>query len=162
MRYRLYVLLMLLMANSAVYAQSNPVKISTISSGIGNTTYLQSIGQSSVVTGTEAAGSYVMRQGFLQPNIKRISKSIENASPISIETYPNPFTTQVKVTLSRTSVQPSVLELYSIDGIKVWSGEIPANTNEATLVDLDRLYMGKYLLRMQYNNQIITKSLIKL
>jgi hypothetical protein len=162
MRYRIYVLLVLITVDLTVFAQSNPVKISTISSGIGNSTYLQSIGQSSVVTGTKTAGSYIMRQGFLQPSTRGFSKSIENVSPISVETYPNPFTTQVKVTLSRTSVQPSILELYSIDGVKVWSGEIPANTNEANLVDLDRLHMGKYLLRMQHNNQIITKSLIKL
>ncbi|MFM2441398.1 MAG: hypothetical protein RL449_39 [Bacteroidota bacterium] len=162
MRYRLYVLLVLIAVDLTVFAQSNPIKISTISSGIGNSTYLQSIGQSSVVTGTKAAGSYVMRQGFVQPSTRRMAKSIENESPVSIESYPNPFTSQIKIKLSRTSAQPSILELYSIDGSKVWSGEIPANTNEATLVDLDRLHMGKYLLRMQYNNQIITKSLLKL
>jgi hypothetical protein len=161
MRYRLYLLFVLFAVDLTVYAQSNPVKIATISSGIGTSTYSQSIGQSSVVTGTKAAGSYVMRQGFVQPSSNRISKSIENSSPVSIETFPNPFTSQVKLKLSRTSAQPSALALYSTDGIKVWSGEIPANMKEATLVDLDRLHMGKYILRIQFNNQIITKSLIK-
>jgi hypothetical protein len=161
MRYTLHLLFLLFAANLTIYAQTNPVKIYTISSGIGNSTFLQSIGQASVVIGTKEAESFVIRQGFLQPSSKSMSKSIENVSSIAIETYPNPFTSHVKVTLSRTSIQPSSLALYSIDGIKVWSGEIPANTNEATLVDLDRLHMGKYILRVQFNNQIITKSLIK-
>jgi hypothetical protein len=161
MSFRLFLSLVLFTANLAVYAQSNPVKISTFSSGIGSSMYLQSIGQSSVVIGTKEVGARVMRQGFVQPSTKRIAKSIENASPVSIETYPNPFTSQIKIKLSRTSAQPSVLELYSVDGVKVWSGEILANISEATLVDLGRLHMGKYILRLQFNNQIITKSLLK-
>ena len=161
MPYRLYLSFVLFAANLAVYAQNNPVKISTFSSGIGSSMYLQSIGQSSVVIGTKEVGSRVMRQGFVQPSMKRIAKSIENASPVSIETYPNPFTSQIQIKLSRTSAQPSVLELYSVDGMKVWSGEISANISDATLTDLDRLLKGKYILRLQFNNQIITKSLIK-
>jgi len=154
-------MLVLIVANLAAFAQTNPVKISTFSSGIGSSIYLQSIGQSSVVTGTKEVGSRVIRQGFVQPNTKRIAKSVENASPVSIESYPNPFTSQIKLKLSRTSIQPSVLELFSVDGTKVWSGEISANMSDATIVDLDRLHMGKYILRLQFNNQIITKSLIK-
>ncbi len=161
MRYTLSLFYLVFAVNLAAFGQTNPLKISTLSSGIGSSIYLQSIGQSSVVIGTKEASSYVIRQGFLQPSTKRIAKSIESTSPISIETFPNPFTSQLKLKLSRTSSQPSVIELYSIDGIKVWSGVIPANISEATIADLDRLYLGKYLLRMQYNNQIVTKSLIK-
>lgn len=161
MRYILPLLSLVFTISLNAFSQSNPLKISTLSSGTGSSIYLQSIGQSSVVIGTKEASSYVLRQGFLQPSTKRIAKSIESASPISIETFPNPFTSQLKLKLSRTSSQPSVIELYSIDGIKVWSGVIPANISEATIADLDRLYLGKYLLRIQYNNQIVTKSLIK-
>lgn len=143
------------------FAQTNPVKISTLSSGIGSSTYLQSIGQSSVVTGTSSAGKYVMRQGFLQPSSRAMGRSIENASPITLETFPNPFVSSFRLKLSRASSSVSTVELYSIDGLRVWSGEIAANLSEVQLLEFDRLRTGKYILRLVTNNQVITKQLIK-
>jgi hypothetical protein len=137
------------------------VKISTLSSGIGSSTYLQSIGQSSVVTGTSSAGKYVMRQGFLQPSSTLLRRSIENSSPISVEAYPNPFVSSFRLKLSRASSSVSTVELYSIDGLRVWSGEIAANLSEVQLLEFDRLRTGKYILRLVTNNQVITKQLIK-
>jgi len=150
----------LLLFSYVGYAQSR-VKIATLSSGIGSSTYLQSIGQSSVVTGTSSAGAYVMRQGFLQPSSRAMGRSIENASPISVEAYPNPFVSQFRLKLSRASSSVSTVELYSIDGLRIWSGEIAANLSEVQLLEFDRLRTGKYILRLVTNNQVITKQLIK-
>jgi len=150
----------LLLFSLVGFAQSR-VKISTLSSGIGSSTYLQSIGQSSVVTGTSSAGAYVMRQGFLQPSSRAMGRSIENASPISVEAYPNPFVSQFRLKLSRASSSVSTVELYSIDGLRIWSGEIAANLSEVQLLEFDRLRTGKYILRLVTNNQVITKQLIK-
>jgi hypothetical protein len=150
----------LLLFSYVGFAQSR-VKISTLSSGIGSSTYLQSIGQSSVVTGTSSAGAYVMRQGFLQPSSRAMGRSIENASPITLETFPNPFISQFRLKLSRASSSVSTVELYSIDGLRVWSGEIAANLSEVQLLDFDRLRTGKYILRLVTNNQVITKQLVK-
>ena len=149
----------LLLFSHVIFAQS-PVKISTLSSGIGNSTYLQSIGQSSVVTGTSKAGAYVMRQGFLQPS-SRASRSVEPVSLITLETFPNPFRSQFRLKLSRSSSSPSTVELYSIDGLRVWSGEFAANLSDVQLLDFDRLHTGKYILRLITNNQVITKQLVK-
>jgi hypothetical protein len=143
------------------FAQTNPIKISTLSSGIGSTTYLQSIGQSSVVTGTSSAGKYVMRQGFLQPSSRAMGRSIEPVSLITLETFPNPFVSSFRLKLSRASSSVSTVELYSIDGLRVWSGEIAANLSEVQLLEFDRLRTGKYILRLVTNNQVITKQLIK-
>ncbi|MFM6913365.1 MAG: T9SS type A sorting domain-containing protein [Aquirufa sp.] len=143
------------------FAQTNPAKISTLSSGIGSSTYLQSIGQSSVVTGTSAAGGYVMRQGFLQPSARFASRSTEPVSIVSLDVFPNPFTSQFRLKLSRSSASPSQVELYSIDGLRVWSSEIAANLSEVQLLDFDRLHTGKYILRLVSGNQVITKQLIK-
>jgi len=143
------------------FAQTNPVKISTLSSGIGSSTYLQSIGQSSVVTGTSSAGKYVMRQGFLQPSSRVIGRSVEPVSLITLETFPNPFVSSFRLKLSRASSSVSTVELYSIDGLRVWSGEIAANLSEVQLLEFDRLHAGKYILRLVTNNQVITKQLIK-
>ncbi|MFM2401730.1 MAG: hypothetical protein RI950_1247 [Bacteroidota bacterium] len=146
---------------SYVGSAQTRVKIATLSSGIGSSTYLQSIGQSSVVTGTSSAGAYVMRQGFLQPSSRAMGRSIENASPISVEAYPNPFVSQFRLKLSRASSSVSTVELYSIDGLRIWSGEIAANLSEVQLLEFDRLRTGKYILRLVTNNQVITKQLIK-
>ena len=144
-----------------IFAQSNPVKISTLSSGIGSSSYLQSIGQSSVVTGTSSAGTYVMRQGFLQPSSRSLRRSVEPSPIVSLEAFPNPFVSQLRLKLSRSSTTASQVELYSIDGLRVWSGEVAANLSEVQLVDFDRLRTGKYILRLVINNQVITKQLIK-
>lgn len=143
------------------FAQSSPVKISTLSSGIGSSTYMQSIGQSSVVLGTQSAGSRVIRQGFLQPTSRKMSRSVEPGTIVSIEAFPNPFVSELRLKLSRSSSSVSQVELISIDGLKVWSGEIAANLSEVQLLDLNRLPVGKYILRLVTNNQIITKSIVK-
>ena len=144
------------------YAQSNPVKISTLSSGIGSSTYLQSIGQSAVVLGTAPAGSgYILRQGFVQPSTRSLRRSVEPVSIISLDVSPNPFSSQLRLKLSRSSASVSQVELYSIDGLRVWSAEIAANLSEVQLLDFDRLHTGKYILRLVSGNQIITKQLVK-
>jgi hypothetical protein len=158
MRFRLLYLTLL---STACLAQTSPVKISTLSSGIGSSTYLQSIGQSSVVTGTSKAGAYVMRQGFLQPSSRAMGRSVEPVSLITLETFPNPFSSQFRLKLSRASSSPSTVELYSIDGLRVWSSEFSANLSEVQLLDFDRLHTGKYILRLITNNQVITKQLVK-
>jgi hypothetical protein len=153
--------LLFLFTSFSTFAQTSPVKISTLSSGIGSSTYLQSIGQSSVVTGTSKAGAYVMRQGFLQPSSRAMGRSVEPVSLITLETFPNPFSSQFRLKLSRASSSPSTVELYSIDGLRVWSSEFAANLSEVQLLDFDRLHTGKYILRLITNNQVITKQLIK-
>lgn len=154
-------ILLFTLLSTACLAQTSPVKISTLSSGIGSSTYLQSIGQSSVVTGTSPAGGYIMRQGFLQPSARSLRRSVEPVSIISLDVYPNPFTSQLRLKLSRASSLVSQVELYSIDGLRVWSSEIAANLSEVQLLDFDRLHTGKYILRLVSGNQVITKQLIK-
>ena len=151
----------LLVVPFASVAQTTPAKISTLSSGIGSSTYLQSIGQSSVVTGTSVAGGYIMRQGFLQPSTRFAGRSVEPVSIISLDVFPNPFISQFRLKLSSSSASPSQVELYSIDGLRVWSSEIAANLSEVQLLDFDRLHTGKYILRLVIGNQVITKQLIK-
>ena len=161
LKYMFIRIALLLFLSVTCLAQSGPVKIATLSSGIGSSTYLQSIGQSSVVTGTKQAGAYIMRQGFVQPSSRMASRSIENNVAISLDVFPNPFSSQIRLKLSRSSASVSQVELYSIDGLRVWSAEIAANLSEVQLLDLDRLRTGKYILRLISGNQVITKQLIK-
>ena len=142
-------------------AQTSPVKIATLSSGIGSSTYMQSVGQSSVVLGTQSVGSRVIRQGFVQPTASSLRRSVEPGSIVSIEAFPNPFVSELRLKLSRSSSSVSQVELISIDGLRVWSGEIAANLSEVQLLNFDRLPVGKYILRLVTNNQVITKSIVK-
>ena len=143
------------------YAQTSPVKIATLSSGIGSSTYMQSVGQSSVVLGTQSVGTRVIRQGFVQPSARSLRRSVEPGSIVSIEAFPNPFVSELRLKLSRSSSSASQVELISIDGLRVWSGEIAANLSEVQLLNFDRLPVGKYILRLVTNNQVITKSIVK-
>ena len=143
------------------YAQTSPVKIATLSSGIGSSTYMQSVGQSSVVLGTQSVGTRVIRQGFVQPTARSLRRSVEPGTLVSVEAFPNPFVSELRLKLSRSSSSASQVELISIDGLRVWSGEIAANLSEVQLLNFDRLPVGKYILRLVTNNQVITKSIVK-
>jgi hypothetical protein len=114
-----------------------------------------------VVTGTSTAGGYVIRQGFLQPTSRIEIRSIEPVSIISLDVFPNPFNSKLSLKLSHTSASVSQIELYSNDGLRVWSSEIGSNLSEIQLHDFDGLHTGKYILRLVIGNQVITKQLIK-
>ena len=143
------------------YAQTSPVKIATLSSGIGSSTYMQSVDQYSVVLGTQSVGTRVIRQGFVQPTARSLRRSVEPGTLVSVEAFPNPFVSELRLKLSRSSSSASQVELISIDGLRVWSGEIAANLSEVQLLNFDRLPVGKYILRLVTNNQVITKSIVK-
>jgi hypothetical protein len=90
-----------------------------------------------------------------------MSRSTEPGTLVSVEAFPNPFVSELRLKLSRSSSSASNVELYSIDGLRVWSGEIAANLSEVKLLTIDRLPVGKYILRLVTNNQVITKSIVK-
>jgi hypothetical protein len=142
-------------------AQTTGVKRATFSSSIGSSKYPQSIGQSSVVIGTSRVQSYDLLQGFLAPDFPIVSRSRETLELIRLQAYPNPFTSQLKLKLDRSYPYPLQLQLFSIAGLSVWSGEFPANTKELNLDQLDHLSVGVYLLRLYTTQQVFTQTLIK-
>lgn len=145
----------------AAFSQERPVKIATLSSSLGSSLYPQSIGQSAVVIGTSTASGSVMFQGFVQPLSYRVSPSKEIIPELQWLAYPNPFHASVTLKFSQKFASPAYLELYSILGQKVWSGELPANQTHIQLVDFNRLPVGQYILRLLYSDQVLTKYLQK-
>jgi hypothetical protein len=143
------------------FAQTTGVKRATFSSSIGSSKYPQSIGQSSVVIGTSRVQSYDLLQGFLAPDFPIVSRTRETLELIRLQAYPNPFTSQVKLKLDRSYPQTLQLQLFSIAGLSVWSGELPANTKELNLNQLEHLSVGVYLLRLYTTQQVFTQTLIK-
>ena len=146
---------------SNAFAQTTGVKRATFSSSVGSSKYPQSIGQSSVVIGASRVKSYDLLQGFLAPDFPIVSRSRETLELIRLQAYPNPFTSQLKLKLDRSYPYPLQLQLFSIAGLVVWSGEFPAHTQELNLDQLDQLSSGVYLLRLYTTQQVFTQTLIK-
>jgi len=161
MNTRILFLSLLLCLSTGVFAQTTGVKRATFSSSVGSSKYPQSIGQSSVVIGSSRVQSYDLLQGFLAPDFPIVSRSRETLELIRLQAYPNPFTSQVKLKLDRSYPQTLQLQLFSISGLQVWSGEFPANTKELNLDQLDHLAVGVYLLRLYTTQQVFTQTLIK-
>ena len=146
---------------SPSFAQTTGVKRATFSSSVGSSKYPQSIGQSSVVIGASRVQSFDLLQGFLAPDFPIVSRSRETLELIRLQAYPNPFTSQLKLKLDRSYPQTLQLQLFSISGLVVWSGEFPAHTKELNLDQLDHLAVGVYLLRLYTTQQVFTQTLIK-
>jgi hypothetical protein len=143
------------------FAQTSGVKRATFSASIGSSKYPQSIGQSSVVIGSSRVQSYDLLQGFLAPDFPIVSRTRETLELIRLQAYPNPFTSQLKLKLDRSHPYPLQLQLFSIAGLSVWSGELPANTKELNLNQLEHLSVGVYLLRLYTAQQVFTQTLIQ-
>ncbi len=158
---RILFLSLLLCLSTGLFAQTSGIKRATFSSSIGSSKYPQSIGQSSVVIGTSRVQSYDLLQGFLAPDFSIVSRSRETLELVRLQAYPNPFTSQVKLKLDRSYPQTLQLQLFSIAGLSVWSGELPANTKELNLDQLEHLSVGVYLLRLYTTQQVFTQTLIK-
>jgi hypothetical protein len=158
---RLLFVSFLLGLSTTVFAQERPVKIATISSSLGSSLYPQSIGQSSVVIGSSRVQSYDLLQGFLAPDFPIFSRSRETLELVRLQAHPNPFTSQLKLKLDRSYPYTLQLQLFSILGKSLWSGEFPANTKELNLDQLEHLSVGVYLLRLYTTQQVFTQTLIK-
>jgi hypothetical protein len=158
---RILFLSFLLCLSTGVFAQTTGIKRATFSSSVGSSTYPQSIGQSSVVIGSSRVQSHDLLQGFLAPDFPIVSRSRETLELIRLQAYPKPFTSQVKLKLDRSYPYPLQLQLFSISGLVVWSGEFPAHTKELNLDQLDHLSVGVYLLRLYTTQQVFTQTLIK-
>ena len=158
---RILLLSFLLCLSTAVLSQTTGVKRATFSSAVGSSKYPQSIGQSSVVIGSSRVQSFDLLQGFLAPDFPIVSRSRETLELIRLQAYPNPFTSQLKLKLDRSYPHTLQLQLFSVAGLSVWSGEFPANTKELNLDQLEHLSVGVYLLRLYTTQQVFTQTLIK-
>jgi hypothetical protein len=114
-----------------------------------------------VVIGSSRVQSYDLLQGFLAPDFPIVSRTRETLELVRLQAYPNPFTSQLKLKLDRSYPQTLQLQLFSISGLQVWSGEFPAHTKELNLDQLEHLSVGVYLLRLYTTQQVFTQTLIK-
>ena len=119
----------------------------------------QSIGQGSV-TGTFLNQNYVLRQGFIQPNI--LAKIIDNNNvSLSLEAivYPNPFIDNVTLQFNEFISDTINVELYNILGGKVISEKYVAN--KEIILNLSELVRSEYILKVNVKNKLFVTKLLK-
>ena len=128
---------------------------------INNKNYViqHSIGQASV-TGTFSDQNYVLRQGFIQPNI--LAKIIDNNNvSLALEAivYPNPFIDNVTIQFNEFISDTINVELYDILGGKVISEKYVAN--KEIILNLSVLVRSEYILKVKAKNKLFVTKLLK-
>lgn len=127
---------------------------------VNNKAYLvqQSIGQASVI-GTFYDKDYILRQGFIQPNV--LAKIIDLGIPLSLEAivYPNPFVESVTISFSEQITGEVAVAVFDLLGRQVFSKSYTAN--DKLKLDLSRLPVTGYILKVIGNNKQFIKKLVK-
>ncbi|SFZ93254.1 Por secretion system C-terminal sorting domain-containing protein [Flaviramulus basaltis] len=151
-----------------VLSQSNSIIRSTtgVSGGSiqvleGDKTFLiqQSVGQPSAI-GTYKNSQYILRQGFIQPNV--LAKIIDKNVPLDLKLsiYPNPFDKQISLVFNEEIRSKINITVFDVSGrLIVTKAYQPYQHLD---VKLENLPSGSYLLKVVANQkQFITKILKK-
>jgi hypothetical protein len=127
---------------------------------VNNKTYRvqQSIGQGSVI-GTATNGNYILRQGFIQPNV--LAKIIDKDIPLTLKiiTYPNPFTEGITVSFTNKVTTYIDIVLYDVLGRLLYSKK--HSPKQSIQINLEHLSIGNYLLKVETNQQQSIKNILK-
>ncbi len=127
---------------------------------LNNKSYLvqQSIGQASAI-GTFYNSDYIVRQGFIQPNV--MSKIIAKGLPLSLEAvvYPNPFIQNITISFTEQISGKVEVAVFDVFGQFVFSQSYSAN--QKINVQVGNIAVANYLLRITANNKQFIKKILK-
>lgn len=125
-----------------------------------NKTYVvqQSIGQASAI-GTFSNVDYILRQGFIQPNV--LAKIRDIAIPLSLDAviYPNPFVESVTISFSEQIIDKVEVAVFDVLGRLVFSKSYLAN--QKVNVQFNNLSVANYILKVTANNKQFIKKILK-
>lgn len=125
-----------------------------------NKTYVvqQSIGQASAI-GTFYDSDYILRQGFIQPNV--LAKIRDIAIPLSLDAviYPNPFVESVTISFSEQIIDKVEVAVFDLLGRLVFSKSYLAN--QKVNVQFNNLSVANYILKVTANNKQFIKKILK-
>lgn len=125
-----------------------------------NTVYIvqQSIGQTSVI-GTFSDSEYILRQGFIQPNV--LAKIITKDIPVNLEAtiYPNPFVDSVTLAFTEKIEGNVEVAVFDMLGRLVFSNNYQAEQN--LKVQFYNLSVADYILKVSANNKQFVKNIVK-
>jgi hypothetical protein len=127
---------------------------------VNNKQYIvqQSIGQASVI-GTFSDSDYILRQGFIQPNV--LAKIIDIAIPLNLEAivYPNPFVENITIAFTEKITDKIEVHAFDLLGRLVFSKSYLADQN--LKVNLPNLANAEYFLKVTVNNKQFLKKILK-
>jgi len=91
----------------------------------------------------------------------KLGRSAGNVTEVSA--YPNPFQSQLSVSITATESEVMAIQLYSIDGrlVSTQQEQLNAGSNVVTVNNLDNLAKGMYVLNIQSGDEIKTVRLVK-
>jgi hypothetical protein len=154
-------------------AQAQQLMNSTLGAG-GATKYIDGRYYSHVLSQTSVQGTFVqngitVRQGFKQPLINTMFKtmpmsnlgSLPKEETILFNAFPNPFLDKLTITFSSISNLSTELFLYDIQGNILFEKVYPPLTNEIQLTDFNNMRPGKYIIRLTHNLKPTSISVIK-
>ena len=119
----------------------------------------QSIGQTSAI-GTFSDANFVLRQGFIQPNV--LSKIIDKNVPLilSATVYPNPFVKDISILYNEKVEGDITVSVYDMLGRLLFLKSYDDHKNINII--LQELSAAHYILKVKTNNrQLITKIVKK-
>jgi hypothetical protein len=152
-------ILLLLVSRGLIFAQQLSQQVLVPTAGVvasGSLNYSQTIGETAI----EIIGSsgFVLTQGFQQPGIK-----ISDADRIhgnGVDVYPNPASDYITVKFFGDVARKFKIEVISITGMVVSSGEIEFITNYfyEKRFDFTSLKRGMYFVRVASQDGIINRT----
>jgi len=138
---------------------------------VNNKSYLvqQSIGQASAI-GTFYDSDYIVRQGFIQPNV--LAKIRDSDIPLSLEAivyptplsleaivYPNPFIQSITISFTENISGKVNVVVFDLYGQHIFSKSYRAS--QEIKVQFGNLSVANYILKVTANNKQFIKKLIK-
>lgn len=118
----------------------------------------QSIGQQGVI-GTYITESYVVRQGFIQPDV--LAKIVDSSLPLdlSIVLAPNPFTERISVLFNDKITTQIETSVFDMSGKMLFEKTFPS-TAQLDL-PLEHLPNANYILLVRANNRQFAGKIVK-
>lgn len=149
-----------------ILSQSNLIRSTTGAAGSseqikhGSNVYTiqQTIGQPSAI-GIVNNGDYILRQGFIQPDV--FSKIVEKDIPLNLQlsVFPNPFEDQVTLMFNEDIKDAINITVFNILGAQVYSKNYQS-APQVTLL-LDWLSSGEYIIKTIANRKQFISKVIK-
>jgi hypothetical protein len=111
------------------------------------------------VIGTFNNVDYILRQGFIQPNV--LSAIIDERISLDLKAiiYPNPFVESISISFSEKVSDKIEVFVFDVVGRLVFSKSYNAEQN--LTIPLSNLSVADYIIKVLANNKQFVKNIIK-